>query len=211
MNHPINSHLFWGSNSPLATLSSTALIILASSRFAFALVASGALLWVYVLSALVYALGQPIMPQLGRRAILLFTASLMGGIFMILLGILNPLLLLGCGFFLFLIPPSCMGSRFYETGPSDDAAEFCSQALSEALMICIIILALALIREPLGMRTLSFPGGSEGIVELFESREGEFIPIRILSVSAGGLLLLGYGTALFRYFREQSSGIREEY
>jgi len=58
------------------------------------------------------------------------------------------------------------------------------------------------------MGTLSIPGGIQGIMELFSVRDPEaFVPLRILSVSAGGLLLLGYVTALYRYLREQSGGI----
>jgi hypothetical protein len=58
------------------------------------------------------------------------------------------------------------------------------------------------------MGTLSLPGGFQGIVELFSARDPEaFVPLRILSVSGGGLLLFGYSTALYRYFREQNGGI----
>jgi hypothetical protein len=62
----------------------------------------------------------------------------------------------------------------------------------------------------LGLGTLSIPGGAQGIVEILGSADKDaFVPARILSASAGGLLLLGYGTALYRYFRERSHGVSD--
>jgi hypothetical protein len=127
---------------------------------------------------------------------------------MLLAGMINPLLILGTGFFLVLVPPCCLGSGFFEASESRPPGEVFSRALFEAVVIAGLILAFALIREPLGMGTISFPGGIQGIVEVFEAREGDsFVPVRFLSASAGGLLLLGYGIALFRYFRERSGNI----
>ena len=211
MNRRLGSHLFWGSHSPLSALSGAGLIIMASSRFAFALVCSGALLWVYGLTALIYSGARQILPQRGRMVILLFLSSFLSGLFAILTSILNPLLILGTGFFLFLIPPWCLGSGFFESSESAEPFEAVSRALLEAITLSGIILALALIREPLGIGTISIPGSVQGIAELFGGRDADaFVPARILSVSAGGFLLLGYGTALYRYFREQNTGASEE-
>jgi hypothetical protein len=61
------------------------------------------------------------------------------------------------------------------------------------------------------MGTLSIPGGAQGVRELFNNKNADpFVPARIFSVSAGGLLLLGYIMTLFRYLREQNRGIRVE-
>ena len=211
MNRRFGSHLFWGSHSPLSALSGTGLIIMASSRFAFALVCSGALLWVYGLTALIYSGARTILPAKGRMVILLFLSAFLSGLFAVLASILNPLLILGTGFFLFLIPPWCLGSGFFESAESAEPFEAVSRALLEAITLSGIILALALIREPLGIGTISIPGSVQGIVELFGGRDADaFVPARVLSVSAGGFLLLGYGTALYRYFREQNTGASEE-
>ena len=206
MNKRFSSHLFWGFHSPLSSLTSAAIIIIASARFSFAIVSAGALLWVYGLTALIFSGARPLMPTRGRMVILLFLSAFLCGIYALLMGLLNPLLIMGAGFFLILIPPSCLGSGFFEASSSLDIIDVFSRALLEAIVLAIIILAFALIREPLGMGTLSLPGGSQGITELFESSGSDaFLPVRILSVSSGGLLLFGYGTALFRYFREQNS------
>ena len=205
MNRRFESHLFWGSHSPLSALTGAGLIIMASSRFAVALVCAATLIWVYGFSALIFSGARKIMPARGKMVILLFLSAFLCGIFMLLVGLLNPLLILGTGFFLVMVPPCCLGSGFFEASDSVSCGEVFSRALLEAVVIAGIILALALIREPLGMGTLSFPGGTQGIVELFNSLEDDsFVPIRFLSASAGGLLLLGYGTALFRYLRERN-------
>jgi len=211
MNRRYDAHLFWGSYSPLSSLAGAGLIILASARFSFALICTGALVWVYGLTALIYSGAGSIMPKRGKMVALLFLSSFITGIFMLLAGLLNPLLIMGTGFFIILIPPCCLGSAFYENSDSMELIEVFSRSLLEAMVLSGIILALALIREPLGMGTLSFPGGSQGIVELFGgSGEDSFVFVRLFSVSAGALVILGYGTALFRYFREQNGGIKEE-
>jgi len=208
MSYRFSSHAFWGSHSPLSALTGAGLIIMASSRFSFAIVCAGALIWVYGLTALVFSSAREIIPLRGRMIILLFLSAFFCGIFMLLAGMINPLLILGTVFFLVLVPPCCLGSRFFEASGSKAPGEVFPRALLEAIVLAGLILALALIREPLGMGTLSFPGGIQGIVEIFEVREGnKFVPIRFLSASAGGLLLLGYGIALFRYFRERSGNI----
>ena len=211
MNRRFGSHIFWGSHSPLSSLSGAGLIIMASNRLAFALVCSGALLWVYGLTSLVFSSAQPIMPSKGKMVILLFLSSFFCGLFVLLTGFLNPLLIMGCGFFLFLIPPWCLGSGFFESADSSGIIETASRALLEAVILSIIIIAFALIREPLGMGTISIPGGIQGISEVFGSRDTNIsLPVRLLSVSSGGLLLLGYGTALYKYIREQSGSVQEE-
>jgi len=184
---------------------------MASSRFAYALVCTGALIWVYGLSALIFSNARIIIPRRGKMAVLLFLTSFLCGIFILFTGLLNPLLFMGMGFFLILVPPCCLGSGLFEASESEYPIEIFSRALLEAIVLGLIILAFALIREPLGMGTLSFPGGAQGIVELFGSGGADaFAPVRILSVSSGGLLLLGYGIALFRYFRERNGSTPEE-
>lgn len=208
MNNRFDSPLFFGSYSPLSAFTGVALIIMASTRLAFAFVCSGALVWVFGLSGLIFSAARPIMPGRGRMLILLFLSSFLCGIFMLLMGMINPLLIMGTGFFFVLIPPCCLGSGFFEAAESKYPVEVFTRGLLEAVVISYLMLALALIREPLGMGTLSFPGGVQGILEIFTSREtNSFLSVRFLSASAGGLLLLGYGTAVFRYFRDSSGGI----
>jgi len=204
MNRRFESGIFWGSHSPLSSLCGAGLAILASTKFAFALVSAGALIWVYTLTAIVFSCARGIMPSRGRMVILLFLSAFFCGSYMLLVGLINPLLILGTGLFLFLVPPYCLGSNFFENSDSIDPIDVFFRALLEAVTMGGIILALALIREPLGMGTLSLPGGINGIIDLFDIYKTEnFVFVRIFSVSSGGFLLFGYGIALFRYFRDQ--------
>ena len=210
MNRRFVSHVFWGSHSPLSALSGMGLIILASNRFAFALVCAGALVWVNGLTTLIYSAARPIMPSRGRMVILLFLSAFLCGLYALFTSLLNPLLILGTVFFLVLVPSWCLSSGFYEAFESEDMIESVSRALLEAITLAGIIIAFSLIREPLGMGTLSLPGSAQGITELFSFQDvnvNAIFPARIISVSSGGLLLMGYVTAVYRYFREQNSGV----
>jgi len=203
MNRRLDSHVFWGLKSPLSALTGAGLIIMASSRFAFAIVCAGTLVWVYGLTALTFFAAQPVMPSRGRKVILLFLASFFCGLFILLISLLNPLLVLSTTFFLILIPPFCLGTGFFETFDTADIFDTVIRAILEAVALAGIILAFALIREPLGMGTFSVPSATYGILELFSREDANtVIPVQIFSVSSGGLLLLGYGTTLYRYFRE---------
>jgi len=203
MNSRIDSHVFWGLKSPFSALTGAGLIIMASGRFAFAVICAAILVWVYALSALIFCVARPIMPSSGKNMILLFLSSFLCGLFVLLISLINPLLIMNTTFFLILIPPFCLSTGFFETIESTDILDTVIRALLEAVALAVIILAFALIREPLGMGTLSVPSAAYGLKELF-NREGSnaIIPVQIISVSSGGLLLLGYGTALFRYLRE---------
>ncbi|AEF80100.1 hypothetical protein [Leadbettera azotonutricia] len=203
MNQRIQSPVFWGSYSPLGTLVGAGLLVMASSRLAFAVFCAGALLWVYCLSALAFFAAKSIMPKRGKTIILLFLLGLVSSIYVLFGFLLNPLLTLSTWFFLVLIPPICIGSGIFEDLEGLELDESIPRVFLEALSLALLIIALSLIREPLGMGSLSFPGGPGGIVEFFSADNGEgFFPIRILSVSSGGLLLLGYMVALFRHYRE---------
>jgi len=203
MNRRIDSHAFWGLKSPLSALTGSGLIIMASGRFAFAVVCASILVSVYILTALVFYAARPIMPSGGRNVILLFLSTFLCGLSILVASLINPLLTINTVFFLILIPPFCLSTGFFETIGSTDLFDIVFLALLEAVSLAGIILAFALIREPLGLGTLSVPSATQGIRELF-SREGtdSFIPAQIISASSGGLLLLGYGTAMYRYIRE---------
>jgi hypothetical protein len=61
------------------------------------------------------------------------------------------------------------------------------------------------------MGSVSIPGSAQGIIEIYEGQNAEtFLPGRLLSISSGGLLLLGYVIALYRYFGNRTGNISEE-
>jgi UDP-N-acetylmuramyl pentapeptide phosphotransferase/UDP-N-acetylglucosamine-1-phosphate transferase len=197
------THPFWGFHSPLATLSGGSLLVLASVRFSFALVCAFALLWVYVLTGL--ALRIPFLPRRGRRGIVPFLASFAGGLYILLLFLVSPLLAMDTLFFLILCPLCCISSGFPDRLEKLDAGETLVQSYTEALVLSALILGLALIREPLGYGCLSAPGIQRGIVNFIEFPQDTPLPVRVIAASSGALFLLGYGIALFRRFRGSSS------
>jgi len=215
MNKRFTSHIFWGSHSVFSSLIGLAIVVMASGRMANAIIASGAIIWVFSLNALIYSGAQKIMPVQGKKIILLFLSSFLCGLYFLLIGLLNPLIIYGLAFIIVLIPPYCLGNgfyenlSFYESSSSIPVKEVFLRALLEALVLSGVIIGLALIREPLGMGTLSFPGGIYGIREI--GSEGEnLVPFRLFSISAGGILLMGYGIALFRFIKSKKNMTTEE-
>jgi Na+-transporting NADH:ubiquinone oxidoreductase subunit NqrD len=184
---------------------------MASNRLSFAIICAGALIWAFGLTVLSYSCAHSILPTRGRMVIQLFLSTFFCGIFAILIRLINPLLILGTFFFLVLVPPWCMSTGFFEAVESLDPFEAISRALLEAVVFSGIIIAISLIREPFGMGAISIPGSVQGIMEIYEGQNAKtFLPGRILSISAGGLLLFGYIIALYRYFKNRSGNISEE-
>jgi hypothetical protein len=199
----MQNHPFWGTHAPLSTLISAGLILMASSRTAFALVILGALVWVYGLTVLICSFGKPIFPKKGKRFIWVVLSSFLGSIYLLLFYFISPSLAMETGFLIILVPLSCIGSKICERTQSLDPEEAIIRAILEALVLGALIIAMALIREPWGFGTLSVPGGPQGIMELFNYGNSQFFPVQIISGSAGGLFILGYGLTLFRRFRNQ--------
>jgi hypothetical protein len=180
---------------------------MASSRLAYAIVCAGALIWVYGLSALIFYSLKNYLPQKGKTVVILFLTSAVLSIYILLIGLINPLLIAGTWFMILFVCPCCAGSGFFEEKDTD-TADILPQVLMEAMVLTGLIIAISLVREPIGLGTLSFPGGIYGFFELFGSGEGAegFFPVYFLSIAAGGFLLLGAITAVFRYYRNQNFG-----
>ncbi|MDR3146076.1 MAG: hypothetical protein LBU21_07345 [Treponema sp.] len=215
MRQPYQNHLFWGSHAPLSTLTSAGLLIMASSRTAFAFIALGVLVWVYGLTALVCCFARPFFPERGGNLIAVFLSALFGGLYLLVLTLTSPFLAIETALIIALAPVSCIGSEAVNRVKSMAPDEGLLRVVFEALTLGGIILALALIREPLSYGTLSLPGGRRGIIELFGTGGSDgsggalFSPIRIIGGTAGALLLLGYGIALFRRFRSRYTRMEE--
>ena len=203
MNPLIESHLFWGKNSPLGSLTGAALLVIASGRIAFALICTLALVWVYVFTMAAAKLGGVNFPLWGRNAVLLFVSSFSASVFLMLLWIFNPVLALESSFFIFLVPVVLTSSGLCGRVLAYDMGEVLSQALAEALILGVLILGFSLIREPLGFGSISFPGLD---IIRFIGEE----PLRLLQASSGALVILGYGIAVYRYFRNQITNSEED-
>jgi hypothetical protein len=203
-----DNHLFWGSNAPLSTLTGAGLLILASCRTAFALVTLGALVWVYALTVLAAYFAGPVSSEKSKGMVIICLSSVLGSFYLLFLFLVNPFLALEMSLIISLGPVCCFAANLVKRVEGLKPENALRRALEEALVFGGLIFALALIREPLGFGSLSLPGGSRGIIEIFNAGNGVLFPVRIFGSSAGALLLLGYGAALFRHFR--NTGISEE-
>jgi hypothetical protein len=174
------------------------LLLFSSSRLSFAIVVAIALVWVYVVTAVAVFAARPVLPQEGRGIVVGFLSSLIAVFFLFVLWFISPLLTLELLYVTLLVPVCFIGIFPLEKLDSLNAYDAAIEMLRHACVTGSIIIALSLVREPLGFMALSFPGGAQGFIELFNaSSNTEFFPLRILAVSSGALLLLGYMTALF--------------
>jgi hypothetical protein len=179
---------------------------MASVRVAYAILILGALLWVYELTVLVSVSCRKYFPHQGQALLSVFLASFMGSIFLMLIYFINPPLAMETGFLIILTPISCIASGICERTRGLNIEDVPGRVLTEALVLGGLIIALSLIREPWGFGSISVPGG-QGITELLSLAGSRFFPVRVISSSAGGLLLLGYALALFRRFQNRHESI----
>lgn len=203
MNSQTQSHLFWGIHSPLTSLTGIALLVIASGRIAFALIASLALLWVYIFTLVIAKLGNAVFPQQGKNMVLLFISSFVSSAFFIVLWILDPALTMECSLVIFLAPAVFVASGLCDRVLEYDMLEVISQAVAESLILGMLILGMALIREPLGFGSISVPGFD---IVRFAKEE----PLRFLQASSGTLVILGYVIAVYRHFRNQYTNSEDD-
>jgi Ca2+/Na+ antiporter len=200
----MQSHLFWGIHSPLSAFTGTSLIIVASGRIASALVCLAALLWTSALTLLTAGVGRKFLPQKGRDAVLVFVASFTCFLFYFFVSLVSPFQAMESAFYILLCPVFLLASGLYSRVHEYDAPEMVFQAVSEAFVLGALILALALIREPLGSGSVSLPG--LGLIRFIggEDQASQALPepIGLLKFSSGALIILGYGIALYRHRRK---------
>ncbi|MDR0315674.1 MAG: hypothetical protein LBH97_02090 [Treponema sp.] len=210
MNEQKLPHIFWSSASPLAGFTVGGLLIMASDRLAHAIIIAISLLWIYCLSALSIRPSSRIFPRQGTSFIVIFMASFFSGLCLFLLWLMNPLAAMETFFLIPLIPLFYATSGISGRLKSLSLIDSISRAASEALVLGLLIIILAIIREPWGFGCLSLPGGSPGIIRILSFEGISFLPIRLVASSAGALLLLGYGVALYRYFRSVYASREDE-
>jgi hypothetical protein len=206
---------------PLACLPGGALLIIASGRLAHAIIAAGALVWVYCLSSLLINTGTKIFPRRGKSELFAFISSFMAAVYLLLLWLFSPFVALEAFFISSLVPMLYMASDLPKNFGNDvkprdinikryrkhrrlktlNIGHTISVSVFDALASGVMILLFALIREPLGYLSLSLPGGQSGIVLLFSFESNQFLPVYLIASSCGALLLLGYFLGLYRHIK----------
>ncbi|MDR1505530.1 MAG: hypothetical protein LBI67_00335 [Treponema sp.] len=196
VNSHMQSHLFWGVNSPLSAFTGVSLIVIASGQITSAVVCVFALLWVNSVTLFVSGIARKTLPEKGSEAVLVFVSSFAGFLFYFFLSIVSPFQAMESALCILLCPVFLAASGIYLRTREYDTPEMVTQAASEALVLGMLVLGLALIREPLGSGSVSLPG--LGIIRFMREQ-----PLALLNISSGALILLGYGTALYRNRRNQ--------
>jgi len=205
MNGHLKQRIFWGDLSPFAYLSGGALLVMASDRLAHSLTVLVALVWVYCLSSLAAFGGARFFPARGRPVLFAFIASFVAALFLLLLWMLFPFSALQMFFVVSFIPVLCVGSGIYRRLEGKSLTQVLSLSVAEALVAGVLIVIISLIREPLGFRSLSLPGGAQGIMLFHPFGAESPLYLRLLSGSSGALLLLGYLLGMYRHFRIKRS------
>jgi len=189
--------------SPVAALSGCGLLIIASGRLSHAITIVGALAWVYGLTTLVIYAAAKFFPRHGRTALISFLASFMAGFYLLILWLLSPLCVLESFFAVSLVPVFYMASG---ASKRFDAFSAEDSPFLEAVSLGVLLLAFALIREPLGFVSLSLPGGAQGSVMLFSFRSEFLLPVQLIASSGGTLLLLGYFWGIYKFMNKGQEG-----
>jgi hypothetical protein len=198
MNAHLKNHPFWGLSSPLIAFSGAALLIIASSRIQAALLCALALLWVNMLTMLAAGALREIFPEKYAPAVLPFVSSFAALLFFFALFLAAPLAALESEFFVALCPVHLVVSGLYGRVKEYDTGEMVLQGAAEAALLGLLVLGMALVREPLGLGSMSLPGLGE-----VRFADGPFALFRF---SSGALILLGYGVAVYRRFRRENTG-----
>jgi hypothetical protein len=197
---------------PLVPFFALPLILTASVRLSFAIIASLNLFFVYFLTfatftgieKLMKVLNQDrttplsILPNKNVVFITMLLSTFFSAIFYFLLSLFNPLLAIETQFFIIAVPMVASMQKSINKKENMPFYGQLSKCLSGCLYFIIVLMLLSLIREPLGFATLSVPGGEKGIVELFNNESTSPYAVQIVPLASGVLFILGLALAAFR-------------
>jgi hypothetical protein len=206
----ITGFLFRFFHRPLTTLSAVALVVVASSRLAYAIIALINMVFVYLFTVLISETLKRVrlfkhskheiwlFPKNNQKLVYLFLSNFTGCLFFFVHYCISPLLAIETLFIALFVPIFAyleeIGGKYADL-PLFHAAKKC---FLESIYLGFLAIIIALIREPLGYATLSLPGGNGGIIELF-NKDGTFpFTIEIISLSSGAFLLIGFIMVGFR-------------
>ena len=187
-------------HNPYRFLPYSALIVGASSRFSHALAISVALLTVFALSSLILVAASPLLPQLGRRFVPVFIASLVASSFQALFSLYSPILALELAFFVGLVPVAFVASTAMGGAASPGSAVLASQR--EALPVAALLAIFSLVREVFGYGCITLPLRSGALV-VIGSDASSGLAARVLVSAAGGFMFFGYVMAALRRSRSR--------
>ncbi|GMO47129.1 MAG: hypothetical protein Ta2B_29080 [Termitinemataceae bacterium] len=191
---------------PISTMSAAVLLITASTRTAFAIITFGSIFWVFVICFFIKKLLVNVIPKNYSSMIDILISSFIAGTFYLTIFMLNPFLAMESVLWILLTPVLFCSmytneSPEYERklSPENNNEIDLTEILTRIVTLGSLILIIALIREPLGFASLSIPGGSQGIIEIFNVSNDYPLPVQIMSYSSGAFFLLAYILVILRY------------
>ena len=152
-----------------------------SSRFAYGLVISIALFWLYFFAILMRKLVKPFVPEKVRFWIELACLGFITTLFITILKAIYPVLVISCEFYIYLAIFSCMLQ-----GIGDSLASYPQTVFP----LIPFILAFSAVRELFGFGGLSFPSYT-GFIEIPILPQFPYYSVRFWGTTGGALILLG--------------------
>lgn len=191
---------FWSPDGPLASLACAGLVVVASGRLAYALIAGLALVFVYLFSILCLSAGKSLIPDNIRGAVAVILSSFFAALFLLVLSLVSPLFAQESSFFILLTAIVFVASGIADRCARDPLSDGLLRALMEAVTILSLLVAFSLVREPLGYGSLSLPG-TDGLSVVLGSDKIPVFAVRAAAVTVGGFILLAYVVVAFRKAR----------
>ncbi len=209
MNQYDKSNPWWGLNSPLMSLTGLALIVSASSRLSFSITVSLLLVGIYAVTLLVIQVCKSIIPEKFKTVIVIMAVTFISSLLYLLITLISPVSALELYFMVFLIPVTFLSSNIVKRVERLSQAEGILQGIKEALTLGLIIIAVSLIREPLGYGTLSIPI-MDRTVNLLPDAIRDRVAFQVFAASPGVFIIVAYLIGLMRLISRQGMGKEDQ-
>lgn len=206
MSERIGVSPFWAQRGPLQSLSCAVLFIAASDRLSHALIVSLSVFLVYSLSPLFSGLGEQSVPGRVRIFIRVITVSAVGAVVARIAVLFWPVAANSLTLYLGAVPVCLLASGLLDSAEARSPLRSAAEGAQDALVVALLTVSLALIREPLGYGVLSLPA-RDGYLLLFRNDRLQAAAAHAASATAGALILLAYVLALYRCVRFRLYGI----
>lgn len=192
------------------SLTGLALIIAASPRLSCSIIVFFLLMAISVMTLAVMHLGKSIIPEKYKTALIIMIVNFFTSLFYLIIDMINPISALEVYFTVFLIPITFLSSYFEKKAGNLSVSEEIIRGAKQASILGGIIIAVSLIREPLGYGTLSLPFSNKPMHLLPESIE-EQVVMQVFSAPFGGFIIAACIIALVHVIsHEQDSAVQTE-
>lgn len=178
----------WGYISPLMSLTGIPLMVAASGRLSFSVVVCLLLPGIYAFTLSIIHLGKPIIPEKYRNIIIIMILTFISSFLYLIVKMIHPVFALELYFIIFLIPLTFLSSEIVQRTDKLSLSEGIVLGIKEALILGGLIIAVSLIREPLGYGTFSIPFMGK-TVNILPDALRERLVLQIFAAPPGGFII----------------------